>query len=118
MLTAMGGLPADWHFAMERVAVEPPREPALPGVCSPVTVNNQDLASLLENRAQLVAELEVVDADPAWTSVLGTLPSSPTPARCAVRRIRCVGRRASAELDAGSHWSWAGSDLLIPFRQR
>ena len=56
-----------------------------------------DLASLLERRAQLVAELEAVDEDAAWTSV------SDDPAELAdsasLRRQTEALRRALADLD-------------------
>jgi hypothetical protein len=57
----------------------------------------QDLASLLERRAQLVAELEVVDADAAWASVsddAGELADGR-----ALRRQTDALRRALADLD-------------------
>jgi hypothetical protein len=56
-----------------------------------------DLGSLLERRAQLVAELEVVDADAAWTSVsddAAELADSRS-----LRRQTDALRRALADLD-------------------
>jgi hypothetical protein len=56
-----------------------------------------DLASLLEKRAQLAAELEAVDADAAWTSI------SDDPAELAdsasLRRQTEALQRALADLD-------------------
>ncbi len=56
-----------------------------------------DLAALLERRAQLVAELEAVDEDAAWTAV------SDDPAELAesasLRRQTDALRRALADLD-------------------
>jgi hypothetical protein len=56
-----------------------------------------DLASLLEKRAQLVAELEAVDADAAWTSVSDDLAEL-ADAR-SLRRQADALRRALVELD-------------------
>lgn len=56
-----------------------------------------DLGSLLERRAQLVAELEVVDADAAWASVSddrGELADARS-----LRRQTDALRRALADLD-------------------
>lgn len=56
-----------------------------------------DLASLLERRAQLVAELEVVDADAAWASVSDDAIEL-ADAR-SLRRQTDALRRALADLD-------------------
>ena len=56
-----------------------------------------DLGALLERRAQLVAELEAVDADAAWTAVSddpGELAES-----AGLRRQTDGLRRALADLD-------------------
>jgi hypothetical protein len=56
-----------------------------------------DLTSLMERRAQLVAELEVVDADAAWASVSDD-GEELADAR-ALRRQTDALRRALADLD-------------------
>jgi hypothetical protein len=56
-----------------------------------------DLASLLDKRAQLIAELEAVDADAAWTSVSDDAAEL-AEAR-SLRRQADALRRALAELD-------------------
>jgi hypothetical protein len=56
-----------------------------------------DLATLLERREQLLAEIEAVDADAAWTSVsddAGELAESKS-----LRRQTDALRRALADLD-------------------
>ena len=56
-----------------------------------------DLASLLERRAQLVAELEVVDADAAWAGVSDD--SAELADGRSLRRQAEALRRALADLD-------------------
>lgn len=56
-----------------------------------------DLTSLLERRAQLVAELEVVDADAAWAAVSDDAAEL-ADAR-SLRRQTDALRRALADLD-------------------
>jgi hypothetical protein len=56
-----------------------------------------DLPSLLERRAQLVAEIEVVDADAAWASVSDDAAEL-ADAR-SLRRQTDALRRALADLD-------------------
>ena len=56
-----------------------------------------DLTKLMERRAQLVAELEAVDADAAWTSVSDD-PEELAEGR-SLRRQTDALRRALADLD-------------------
>lgn len=56
-----------------------------------------DLVSLLERRAQLVAELEVVDADAAWAGVSDDATEL-ADARSLQRQTEAL-RRALADLD-------------------
>ena len=56
-----------------------------------------DLTRLLERRAQLVAELEAVDADAAWTSVSDDLEELAEGR--SLRRQTDALRRALADLD-------------------
>ena len=56
-----------------------------------------DLASLMERRAQLVAELEAVDADAAWTSVSDD--QEELAEGRSLRRQADALRRALADLD-------------------
>ena len=56
-----------------------------------------DLARLLERRAQLVAEMEAVDADAAWTSVSDD--AAELAEGRSLRRQTDVLRRALTDLD-------------------
>ena len=56
-----------------------------------------DLAGLMERRAQLVAELEAVDADAAWTSVSDD--AEELAEGRSLRRQTDALRRALADLD-------------------
>ena len=56
-----------------------------------------DLASLMERRAQLMAEIEAVDADAAWTSVSDD--AAELAESRSLRRQTDALRRALADLD-------------------
>lgn len=56
-----------------------------------------DLATLMERRAQLVAEIEAVDADAAWTSVSDD--AAELAESRSLRRQTDALRRALADLD-------------------
>ena len=56
-----------------------------------------DLAALMERRAQLVAEIEAVDADAAWTSVSDD--AAELAESRSLRRQTDALRRALADLD-------------------